>query len=122
MMKTSAVWPLHDPRVVADEDVAGPDLCGRERLHQFLPDHRHDADVARRSEPGLPEQIAAIVVETGRHVVDFDHVVGEGCPEERRRHLVGGGDQPRPDDFERQVASRHAMFSCREVIRNGAPR
>jgi len=51
------------PRVVANEDVAGPGGCRREFAHELLTHDRHHADMTRGAEPGLADQVAAVVIE-----------------------------------------------------------
>src|SRR5262249_56545277 len=80
---------------------------------------RHHADMARGAEPGLADQVAAIVIEARRHVVHLDHVVREGGAEERGRHLVGGRDQAWPDGIE--IESDHA-YSCPAIEMSSEPR
>ena len=91
---------IADPGVVADVHVARADRLGREVLKKIPPVHRHHPGMPRRPEPGLPDETAPVVVESGGHVVHFDHVVGERGAKHRRRHLVGDRDQPRPDDVQ----------------------
>ena len=89
-----------DPGVVADVHVARADRLGREGLEEVPPVHRHDPGMPGRAEPGLSDEPAPVVVESGGHVVHFDHVVGERGAKHRRRHLVGDRNQPRPDDVQ----------------------
>ena len=89
-----------DPGVVADVHVARAHRLGREGLQEIPSVHRHDPGMPRRAEPSLPDEAAPVVVESGGHVVHFDHIVGERGAKHRRRHLVGDRDQPRPDDVQ----------------------
>src|SRR5262245_37917258 len=107
------------PRVVANKDVAGPDGRRREFAHELLAHDRHHAHMASGAEPGLADQIAAIVIETRRHVVHFNHVVREGGAEERGCHLVGGRDQAWPDGIE--IEPGH-VYSCPVTETSSEPR
>ena len=107
-----------DPGVVADVHVARADRLGREVLQEVPPVHPHHAGMPRRAEPGLSDETAPVVVESGGHVVHFDHVVGERGAEHRRRHLVGDRDQPRPDDVQGfgRLVGTHGASSTSTVM------
>ena len=93
--------PIAEPRIVADEDIAGVHGLRRKGLDEVGAEGRHAAGVTGSAEPGLRHQVSPVVQEARRHIVHLDHVVAEGGAEHGRRHLVRDRDQAWPDDIQR---------------------
>jgi hypothetical protein len=91
------------PGVVGDEDVAGPERVDGEARDEVDHPGRHRVDVARRAGDGLGDHAAAPVEHAGGEVAGLAHDRRERRAHERGGLLVDRGDQPVPQNVERDL-------------------
>ena len=106
-----------EPGIVGDDAVARPPVLAREDLEQVLGRPRHDEGERGRGAVVLRHQVALGIHQHAGVVVAFAHDGGEGSADQRRRRLVCDGDQPAPEDFERdRVEAVTVLAVCRHVM------
>ena len=105
--------PGAHPRVVGDEDVAR-----RERFRRILAQEvphgaRQGADERGDAVRRLGDGAALRIGEDAREIMGLPDNRRERGPHERRRRLVGDGDEPGPEDFEAGRVERAVAHGSR---------
>ena len=105
------------PGVVGDQHVAGAERLRRIGGQQVAHAGRHRVDVPRRAGQRLRHHLPARVEDAAGEVLRLAHHRAEGGPHQRRLLLVGDGEEPVPEHFQRHRIEASSSVLGSMVVR-----